>query len=183
MRRRQWNFVIWVTRLLSIIQCVAFQMYTNPRKFWRDTSENVYFFVQNFFKTKYVGIISFLVKRSRRVDAKNDQTLDLTPAEHWNIVTWSRGHIIYVRSPALKGKELVEHSPPTKIMKCFPCPGSESGPLGLKSSGNESIRIDLHHKREILKKSVFFAENEPLKVACVNLHHSRRERVIEGGSY
>ena len=47
---------------------------------------NLFYFVQNFFKTKYFCIISFLLERSRAVDAKNGQTLDLTPSGHRDIV-------------------------------------------------------------------------------------------------
>ena len=57
--------------------------------FSKITLKIIFCFASNFFKTSYFFIISFLVKRSRAVDAKNDQTLGLTPSEHRDICTQS----------------------------------------------------------------------------------------------
>ena len=63
--------------------------------------KNIFCFVHNFFETKYFSLDFFLRERSRSVDAKNGQTLDLTPSEHWDIVTWSLVHICTI--PGAKG--------------------------------------------------------------------------------
>ena len=41
----------------------------------------IFCFSHNFFESKYFFMISFLCKRSRAADAKNDQKLGLTPSE------------------------------------------------------------------------------------------------------
>ena len=41
---------------------------------------------------------------------------------------------------------------------------SSRRPLELKSSGNESIGIDLTSKKDFMKKYLFFFENEFIKV-------------------
>ena len=41
---------------------------------------------------------------------------------------------------------------------------SSRRPLELKSSGNESIGIDLTSKKDFMKKHLFFFENELIKV-------------------
>ena len=41
----------------------------------------IFCFSHNFFESKYFFMISFLGKRSRAADAKNDQKFGLTPSE------------------------------------------------------------------------------------------------------